>query len=193
MFFLAIAPRFESTSIRVEHEPASTGERPSTEPAVARCLLHHVMVHSARSYTRRNASFSALKLPSAPAPDVAYSQRSCGRGSERNPDATVLVPGMSSPPLNTRVQCTRLFEQPNGSSQGSPLPQALIQFCQRLTNEPRLCTLIILLRQHLSLNDQFGGGPADDTCDRGTRLPSVAAERPTSRHILDLKVAPRKK
>ena len=48
MFFLAIAPRFESTSIRVEHEPAGTGERPSTEPAVARCLLHHVMVHSAR-------------------------------------------------------------------------------------------------------------------------------------------------
>ena len=36
---------------------------------------------------------------------------------------------------------------------GSPLPQALIQFCQRLTNEPRLCTLIILLRQHLSLAD----------------------------------------
>src|SRR2546428_30378 len=61
---------------------------------------------------------------------------------------------------------------------GSPLPQALIQFCQRLTNEPRLCTLIILLRQHLSLNDQFGGGPTDDTCDRGTRWPPVAAAPP---------------
>ena len=57
---------------------------------------------------------------------------------------------------------------------GSPLPQALIQFCQRLINEPRLGTLVILLRQ------QLGGGPP------------AAAERPTSRHILDRKVAPRK-
>jgi len=48
MFFLAIAPRFEATSIRVEHETVDTGERPSNEPAVARCLLHNVMVHSAR-------------------------------------------------------------------------------------------------------------------------------------------------
>jgi hypothetical protein len=48
MVFLAIAPRFGSTSIRAEHEPAGTEERPSTEPAVARCLLHRVMVHSAR-------------------------------------------------------------------------------------------------------------------------------------------------
>src|SRR4051812_25750400 len=75
MFFLAIALRFESTSIRVEHEPVGTGERPLTGPAVARCLLQHAMVHSARSYTRRNASFSALKLPSDPAPEVAYSQQ----------------------------------------------------------------------------------------------------------------------
>src|SRR5438309_6729065 len=70
MFFLAIAPRFEAASIRVEHEPIGTEERPSTEPAVARCLLHHAMVHSARSCTRRNTSFSALKLPSDPARDV---------------------------------------------------------------------------------------------------------------------------
>src|SRR5438309_6973873 len=69
MFYLAIAPRFESASIRVEHEPVDTEERPSTEPAVARCLLHHAMVHSARSCTRRNTSFSALKLPSDPARD----------------------------------------------------------------------------------------------------------------------------
>jgi len=45
MFFLAIAPRFESTSIRVEHESVGTEEWSSTEPAVARCLLHHAMVH----------------------------------------------------------------------------------------------------------------------------------------------------
>ena len=45
MFFLAIAPRFESASIRVEHEPVGTEERPLTEPAFARCPLHHVMVH----------------------------------------------------------------------------------------------------------------------------------------------------
>jgi hypothetical protein len=41
MFLLAIAPRLESRSIRVEHESVGTEERPSTEPAVARCLLHH--------------------------------------------------------------------------------------------------------------------------------------------------------
>ena len=57
MFFLAIAPRFESTSIRVEHESVGTEERPWTEPAAARCLLQHAMVHSARSCTRRNAAF----------------------------------------------------------------------------------------------------------------------------------------
>ncbi len=76
---------------------------------------------------------------------------------------------------------------------GSPLPEALIQYWQRVTAEPRLRTLVILLRQLLSLNDPFGGGPTDDTCDLGTRWPPAAAERPTSRHILDLKVAPRKK
>jgi hypothetical protein len=70
MFFLAAVPRF-ATSIRVEHDPVGTEERPAAEPAIARCLLHHVMVHSARSYRRRNASFSALKLPSDPAPEVA--------------------------------------------------------------------------------------------------------------------------
>jgi len=117
MFFLAIAPRFEAASIRVEHEPVGTEERPSTEPAVARCLLHHAMVHSARSCTRRNTAFSALKLPSDPARDVAYSQRSCSHASERDPDATVVILGRSSPPLNTRVLRARLFERPNGSSQ----------------------------------------------------------------------------
>jgi hypothetical protein len=193
MFFLAIAPRFEAASLRVEHEPVGTEERPLLGPAVARCLIHHVMVHSARSYTRRNTSFSALKLRSAPARDVAYSQRSCSHESERDPDATVVIPGISSPPLNTRVLCTRLFERPNGSSQAQPLSQALIQFCQRLTDEPRLCTLVILLRQHLSLNDPFGGGPTDDTSALGTRWTPAVAEYPTSRHILDLKVAPRKK
>ncbi len=74
---------------------------------------------------------------------------------------------------------------------GSPLFQALIQYRQRLTDEPRLCIMVILLRQHLSLNKPFGGGPIDDTCDPGTRWPPAAAEHPTSRHILDLKVTPR--
>ena len=45
-------------SARVEHEPVGTQERPPNEPAVARCLLHHVMFHSARSYTRRNIILS---------------------------------------------------------------------------------------------------------------------------------------
>jgi hypothetical protein len=76
---------------------------------------------------------------------------------------------------------------------GLPLSQALIQFRQRLAAEPRLCTLVILLRQHLSLNEPSGGGPIDDTCDPGTHWPTAAAEHPTARHILDLKVALRKK
>ena len=42
MFVLAIAPR---RVIRVEHEPVGAAERPSTEPAAARCLLHHAMFH----------------------------------------------------------------------------------------------------------------------------------------------------
>ena len=108
--------RFESASIRVEHEPGGTEERPLTGPAVARCLLHHAMVHSARSYTRRNAAFSALRLPSALAREVAYSQRSCSHASERDPEATVVILGRFSPPLNTRALRTRLFERPNGSS-----------------------------------------------------------------------------
>jgi hypothetical protein len=86
---LAIAPRFGSTSIRVEHEPVGAEERPSTEPAVTRCLLHHAMVHSARSYTRRNAAFSALKLPSDPAPEVANSQRSCRPRKRERPGCKV--------------------------------------------------------------------------------------------------------
>lgn len=75
---------------------------------------------------------------------------------------------------------------------GLPLSQALIQYRQRLTAEPRLCTLVILLRQNLSLNEPSGGGPIDDTCDPGTRWRPAAAEHPTSRHILALKIAPRK-
>ncbi len=51
-----------------------------------------------------------------------------------------------------------------------------------------MCTLAILLRQHLSLNDQFGGDPTDDTSALGTRKPPAAAERPTLRHTLDLKL-----
>jgi hypothetical protein len=76
---------------------------------------------------------------------------------------------------------------------GSALSQALIQLCRRLTDEPRLSTLVILLRQHPSLNDPFGGGPTGDPCSLETRWPAAAAECPTLRHILDLKVAPRKK
>jgi hypothetical protein len=102
-FFLAIAPRFEAASLRVEHELGGTEERPLFGPAVARCLLHHVVIHYARSYTRRNAAFSASKLPSELAREVAYSQRPSSHASERDPEATVVIVGMSSPPSNTRV------------------------------------------------------------------------------------------
>jgi len=40
MFILAIAPRFEAASIRLEHEHVGTKEWPVTEPAVARCVLN---------------------------------------------------------------------------------------------------------------------------------------------------------
>ena len=76
---------------------------------------------------------------------------------------------------------------------GLPLSQALIPYRQRLTVEPRLCMLVILSRQDLSLIDPFGGGPFDDACDPGGRWQAAAAERPTSRHILDHHVPPRKK
>jgi len=55
MFFLAIAPRFKATSIRVKREHVGTTEWPLTEPAAARCLLDHAMVHPVPSKTRRNA------------------------------------------------------------------------------------------------------------------------------------------
>ncbi len=67
MFFLAIAPRFESASIRVEHESVGTEERPATEPAVARCLLHRAMVHSARSCKEKCIIFS-LETAIRPSP-----------------------------------------------------------------------------------------------------------------------------
>jgi hypothetical protein len=98
MFFLAIAPRCEAASLRVEHEPVGTEERPLLGRAVARCLLHHLMVHPAPSYTRRNAACLAVKLRSALAREVAYSQRSCNHASESDPDATVVIPGMSAHP-----------------------------------------------------------------------------------------------
>jgi len=45
MFVLAIAPRLEATSIRLERDPVGTRERPWAEPAVARCLLDESVVH----------------------------------------------------------------------------------------------------------------------------------------------------
>lgn len=66
MFLLAIAPRFESTSIRVEHVPVGAEERPSTEPAVARCLLHHVMVHSARFLHKEKCTIFSVETAIRP-------------------------------------------------------------------------------------------------------------------------------
>jgi hypothetical protein len=48
MFFLAVAPRFEAASIRLERERVGTKEWPVTEPAVARCVLDR------RWFTRRH-------------------------------------------------------------------------------------------------------------------------------------------
>ena len=115
MFILAVAP---SVRIRVDsckHEPVGTEDWPSTEPAVARCLLCHAMVHSARSCTRRNAAFSALKLPSALAPEVASSHGHAATQA-REPGCNGRHTWDVSPPLNTRVLRTRLLERPNGSS-----------------------------------------------------------------------------
>ena len=75
---------------------------------------------------------------------------------------------------------------------GPGLFQALIQFASGSLTGLDCATLVILLRQHLSLNEQFGGGPTDDTCTLGTRWPAATAERPTSRHNLNLTDVPRK-
>ena len=76
---------------------------------------------------------------------------------------------------------------------GPGLFQALIQFASGSLTGLDCATLVILLRQHLSLNELFGGGPTDDTCTLGTRWPAATAERPTVRHNLNLTDAPRKK
>jgi hypothetical protein len=134
MFFLAIALRFESTLIRVEHEPVGTEERPSTEPAVARCLLEYAMVHSARSYTRRNAAFSALKLPSDPAPEVANSWRSCRPRKRERPGCKVRPTWEVQLTLEHGSAAHSTVRAAEWFVAGSPLSQALIQFCQRLTD-----------------------------------------------------------
>jgi hypothetical protein len=48
MFFLALAPRLEAASIRLEYERVGTKEWPVAEPAVARCVLDR------RWFTRRH-------------------------------------------------------------------------------------------------------------------------------------------
>jgi hypothetical protein len=91
--FLAIAPCGDSASLRVAHEPVGTEVRPVTGAAVARCLLHDVMVHSVgSSYTRRYAACSASKLPSVTAREVTHARRFCSHVSVRDRDATVVVP-----------------------------------------------------------------------------------------------------
>jgi hypothetical protein len=123
---------FGSTSIRVEHEPVGTEERPSTEPAAARCLLHHAMVHSARSYTRRNASFSALKPPSDPAPEVVNSQRSCRPRKRERPGGKVRHTWEVQLTLEHGSAAHSTVRAAEWLVAGSPLSQALIQFSQRL-------------------------------------------------------------
>ena len=48
MFFWALAPRLEATSIRVHREHVGTKERPVTEPAAAKCVF------DGRWFTRRH-------------------------------------------------------------------------------------------------------------------------------------------
>src|SRR5437879_6478798 len=122
MFILAVAPSVRIHVDSCKHEPVGTEDWPSTEPAVARCLLCHAMVHSARSCTRRNAAFSALKLPSALAHEVAYSHVMQPRKRER-PGCNGRHTWDVSPPLNTRVLRTRMLERPNGSSQARHCPR----------------------------------------------------------------------
>ena len=62
--------------------------------------------------------------------------------------------------------------------------QALSQFASGSLTGFDCAILVILLRQHLSLNEQFGGGPTDDTCTPGTRWQAASAERPSLRHSL---------
>jgi hypothetical protein len=65
MFIVAVAPRFEAASIRVERELVGTEEGPLNEPAVARCLLDHAVVHFARPYKEKCMIFS-LETPMHP-------------------------------------------------------------------------------------------------------------------------------
>jgi hypothetical protein len=158
MFFSAVAPRCDSASLRVAHDPVGTEVRPVTGAAVARCLLHDVMVHSVRSDTRRNAACSASKLPAVTAREVEHAMRLCSHASETDPDVTVVAPGISSTPLNTRALCTRMLKRPNGSLQARAVPGSDPVASGSPTGLD-CTTLVILLRQHLSLNEQLGGGP----------------------------------
>ena len=100
---LGQAPGGASTATHVVHESGGTEERPIRGPAMARCLLQHVMVHRARSDIRRKTSFSAFNWPAASARDCTAVQRSCSHASERGPEAIVVLRGMSSPPLHRHV------------------------------------------------------------------------------------------
>jgi hypothetical protein len=177
-------------SARVEHEPVGTQERPANEPAVARCLLHHVMVHSARSYIGRNTSFPALKLPSDLAREVAFlavmRPRQRATGMQRSS-----YPGVS-PPLDIRVQRIRVLKLPMARRRLTTVPgpdPVMPAAHERASTDAywsSCCTAPELGRS-------FRRWPNRRREYAGTRQASAAAERPTSRHILGPEVAQRKK
>jgi hypothetical protein len=109
------------------------------------------------------AACSASKPSSAFVREGACSQRSCSRASGREPDAEVVRLGMSCPPLSPRLR-----KRPNSSLQARAVPGSNPVASGSLTGLDCV-TLVILLRQHLSRNEQFGGGPTDDSCTLGPR------------------------
>jgi len=80
---------------------------------------------------------------------------------------------MSGPPLTVTAQRRSLVQVAGSFATGSPLPQALIQRCQRLSYELRLCELVILLRS----------APQPEADDS-------AVAQPTTLFLTDLVLAP---
>ena len=109
-------PLLPAASIRFEHEPVGAEERPSTEPAVARCLLHHAMVHERDRTQGEIPHYQASNCP--PTQRVSRALVAVMRPRQREIQMQRSSYSDISPPLNTRV-----FTRPNGSSQAYHCPR----------------------------------------------------------------------
>jgi hypothetical protein len=114
LVFLAKAPCFRNASIVLR--TSLSAEECRQFPELVRCRVpaRSVMVHVAHSLPWRHAACPPSIQPSDRAREVAKRKPPSGDASEFNSTSTTALAGISSPPLDTRVPCTRQFRRPTG-------------------------------------------------------------------------------